>query len=441
MIATSAELDLYLASFEELEAQRRGEPAWLGRMRRAAIDRFTELGFPTTRNEEWRFTSVAPIAKTEFQLAPQTATSISAAELSSLPLADLGCARLVFVNGWFSPELSTLDSLPSGVKVTSLAAGGDLVEEHLGRYARYEDQAFVALNTAFVRDGALIEVGKGVVAGKPIQILYVTAADRPVVMHPRNLILADRDSQAAFVERYVAVSDEAYFTNAVTEIVVGENANVEHYKIQQERVNAFHVASLNIQQERASVFSSHNVSLGGALVRNDLYGVLNAEGAEAALNGLYIVTGSQHIDNHTTMDHAKPHCSSREVYKGILDGRASAVFNGKIIVRPDAQKTDAKQTNKNLLLSEDATINTKPQLEIHADDVKCTHGATIGQLGEELVFYLRSRGIGHQDARRLLTYAFATDVTDRMKVESIRTSLDELLLAWLQKGSGHKELV
>ncbi|HYM09759.1 MAG TPA: Fe-S cluster assembly protein SufD, partial [Bryobacterales bacterium] len=261
------------------------------------------------------------------------------------------------------------------------------------------------------------------------------AAGQPSVVHPRNLILVARDAQASFIETYLSLSDAAGFTNAVTEIVAGENAVVEHYRIQQENPRAFHIATVQIYQDRSSSFTSHNISLGAALARNDVNTVLDAEGAECTLNGLYMADGERHVDNHTSLDHAKPHCSSREVYKGILDGKATAVFNGKIIVRKDAQKTDAKQTNKNLLLSPDSTINTKPQLEIYADDVKCTHGATIGQLGEELIFYLRSRGIGLNEARSLLTYAFASDVTARMKWEPVRARLDELLLAFLKQGA------
>jgi Fe-S cluster assembly protein SufD len=399
MIGVSAELDVYLSSFAEGEKQQ--EQPWLRRLRQAAMDRFAELGFPTYDLEDWKFTSVAPIAKVPFQPAQPAAGDSVRAKLAELPLADFGCPRLVFVNGYFSQELSWLHALPAGIRVSSLAAalqessGAPVLEEHLSRYARYDNHAFVALNTAFLRDGAFIEIPKGVVAGKPIHLLFVTtAAGRPAVAHPRNLILVARDAQASFIESYVSLSDQVHFTNAVTEIVAGENAVVEHYRIQQESPRAFHIATVQIYQDRSSSFTSHNISLGAAIARNDVNTVLDAEGAECALNGLYMVDGVRHVDNHTSLDHAKPHCASREVYKGILDGKAMAVFNGKIIVRKDAQKTDAKQTNKNLLLSPDATINTKPQLEIYADDVKCTHGATIGQLGEELIFYLRSRGIG-----------------------------------------------
>lgn len=439
MTGVAAELDVYLSSFAELETKQ--EQPWLRRLRQAAIDHFAELGFPAYDLEDWKFTSVAPIAKVPFQPAPPD-SSLTQAKLAQLPLADLGCPRIVFVNGWFRQDLSSLDALPAGARVASLAAALDedsdapLLEEHLARYARYEDHAFVALNTAFLRDGAFVAIPKGAVVEKPIQLLFVSAAaGQPSVVHPRNLILVARDAQASFIETYLSLSDAAGFTNAVTEIVAGENAVVEHYRIQQENPRAFHIATVQIYQDRSSSFTSHNISLGAALARNDVNTVLDAEGAECTLNGLYMADGERHVDNHTSLDHAKPHCSSREVYKGILDGKATAVFNGKIIVRKDAQKTDAKQTNKNLLLSPDSTINTKPQLEIYADDVKCTHGATIGQLGEELIFYLRSRGIGLNEARSLLTYAFASDVTARMKWEPVRARLDELLLAFLKQGA------
>ncbi len=428
MTGLATGLDTYLSSFSDLEKQR--PHSWVHEIRKAAMERFLTSGFPTTQDEEWRFTSVAAIPKHPFK--PAAAAGAVALEH---PLADLDPPRLVFVNGYFQDELSVL---PRGIDVANLAAviEGEhaVVRQHLTRYARYKDHAFVALNTAFLEDGAFIGIPKGTVLEKPLHVVFVTAhSGQPAVSHPRNLIVVGRDAQVSVVETYLGLSNEPYFTNAVTEIVAGENAIVEHYKLQQEQEQAFHIATLQIYQERASSFTSHSISLGGGLVRNDVNVVLDGEGAESTLNGLYIGKGAQHVDNHTTIDHARPHCNSREIYKGILDGKASAVFNGKIVVRKGAQKTDAKQTNKNLLLSEDATINTKPQLEIYADDVKCTHGATIGQLGEELVFYLRSRGISHEAARALLTYAFAKDVTDKMKVEPIRAKLDELLLTWLKR--------
>jgi Fe-S cluster assembly protein SufD len=376
------------------------------------------------------------------------------------------------VNGLYQPALSTVDTLPRGVKVGSLAAALDTdferVETHLARCARFEDHAFVALNTALMEDGAFVHIPRGVVVEEPIHLLFIgTAGADPMVSHPRNLIVAEENSQATVIESYVGGqvfgcsgvqvfgSDKdapafdvagpehlntrtpehpiPYFTNAVTEIIAAENAVLDHYKVQRESEAAFHVATLQVQQGRSSNFTSHSISVGGALVRNDIRVVLDGPGGEATLNGLYIVNGRQHVDHHTVIDHAKPHCNSHELYKGILDGHATAVFNGKIYVRPDAQKTDAKQTNQNLLLSRDAVIDTKPQLEIFADDVRCTHGATVGRLDEDALFYLRSRGIGLAEARSLLTYAFASDVLARIKVEPLRTQLEELLFARLSK--------
>jgi len=413
-------------------------PRWIQQVRQEAAERFAALGYPTSQLEEWKFTSVAPIARIPFQPAPRDGNGVNAAALERVALADLGCPRLAFVNGWFSPALSRLGSLPSGVRAGSLAeaieGGEPALEQRLARYAGFQDHAFVAFNTSVLGDGAFIEISRGAVVETPIQLLFLSAASgAPAVSHPRNLILAGRGSQASIIETYLSLTDQVHFTNVVTEIELGENAVIEHYKVQQENKRSFHVATLQARQNRSSSLTSHSVSLGAAIARHDLNSRLDAEGAECILNGLYAVGGAQHVDNHTTLDHAQPHCSSRELYKGILDGRSAAVFNGKIIVRQDAQKTDSKQTNKNLLLSEDAAINTKPQLEIYADDVKCTHGATIGQLGDEALFYLRSRGIAREEARALLTYAFASELIGRLKVEPLRARLDSLVLDLLRK--------
>ena len=409
----------YFASFAELE-QRLGGGAgsWIHQLRRQAIARFGELGFPTTHQEEWKYTNVAPLVRVPFQPVTQQTHGLSAEEMACAPLAGVTKNRLVFVNGSYCGELSSTAGLPGGIQAASLAealageAGrsGEL-EQHLARHAGYDQQPFVALNTAFLEQGALLRIPRGLVLKEPIQLLFVsTGAAAPYISHPRNLILLEQESQVAVVESYVGLGEAVYLTNAVTEIVVGENAVVQHYKLQQESQRAFHVATVQVHQARSSVFTNHNISLGGALVRNDLTAVLDGEGAECTLNGLYLGTGRQHIDNHTTLDHARPHCSSHETYKGILDGRATGVFNGGIIVRQDAQKTNAKQSNRNLLLSEAAVINTKPQLQIWADDVRCTHGATIGQIDQDALFYLRTRGIDQQAARHLLTYAFASEL-------------------------------
>jgi Fe-S cluster assembly protein SufD len=335
-----------------------------------------------------------------------------------------GPIQLVFANGHL---VSRPESLPKGLEVGPFADDPAAVAQHLGKYVSFDDNAFVALNTAMTQDGALIRVARGAVIAEPIEIFYLTNCGKePIATHPRALILVGANAQCTIVERYTGVSEAAYFTNAVTEIVVAESAVVDHYKIQQEALSAYHVATLQTSIGRSAVFSSTSISLGGALVRNDANASLS-EGSEGTLNGLYIVTGTQHIDNHTAIDHRQPHAASHELYKGILDGKSHAVFNGKIFVRKDAQKTDSKQTNKNLVLSDDAVVDTKPELQILADDVRCTHGATIGQLDAESLFYLQSRGIGKEDARNLLVFAFAQDVVDRIKVQSLRDSLEKIL--------------
>lgn len=427
--------DHYLDAFSRFEKELEAdEHSPLHRLRETAIGRFAELGFPTARDEEWRFTSLAPLTRVSFRRASTSVPSnLTSSKLDQLTYGSWDCHRLVFVNGALARELSDVPSTLRMV-LTSLREALDhnpsAVEPYLAKYADNEDHAFVALNTAFLHDGSFVNIPKDCVVEKPIHLVFVSVPGRePMTAHPRSLIVAGVNSQATIVESYVSLGDGGAFTNAVTEVVLQENAGIDHYKIQRENSQTFHVATLQVQQGRSSRFSSHSITTGGALARNDVNAVLDAEGCECTLNGLYMATGKQLIDNHTRIDHAKPHCTSHELYKGILDGQARGVFNGKIYVHEDAQKTDAKQTNKTLLLSEDAVINTKPQLEIFADDVKCTHGATVGQLAKEAIFYLRSRGIGREDARSLLTFAFANDIIGRIKVEPIRTHLEEVLLA------------
>jgi Fe-S cluster assembly protein SufD len=428
---------LYLSSFTHLEnALNENTAAWVPELRRAAIESFAELGFPSTHDEDWKYTNVAPLVSVPFEPARVKLTEEIGRRIERLPLADLGCSRLTFFNGCYLPELSNLREVPKGLKAGSLASAfkndGALLERHLARYAEGRTHAFVALNTAFFEDGAFIEVPKGAVLQKPLHILQVSyGGGRSTVSHPRNLILVGSTGQATVIETFFSLAEEATFTNTVTEIVAGEGALLDYCKVQQESTAALHYARVQVQQDRSSTVATHSIQLGGALTREEVQMVLAGEGAESLLHGLYVITGQQHVDNHTTIDHAQPHCSSREVYKGVLEGKSQGVFNGKIIVRPDAQKTDSKQSNKNLLLSEDAIINTKPQLEIFADDVKCTHGATIGQIDPEAVFYLRSRGIAADQAKSLLTYAFANDVMERIKFQPLRERLAERLFARL----------
>ena len=442
MTAVKETPGFFLSHFARLEEKlgRDGDP-WLQQVRKNAIRRFADLGFPTTRLEDWKYTNVAPIARIPFQAAELRWDGVADERLTELPLAHSAfsecCSRIVFINGRYSPQLSSPE-LPEGLIIGSLALAvkqnASAVKKHLARHADYQQQAFVALNTAFLEDGAFIEIPPGVTAEAPIYVLFVSTADEPIASHPRSLIIAGDGSQASIVEDYLALGDGPCLTNAVTEIVTGENSVVEHYKLQDESEKAFHLSTVQVSQARSSSFVSHSISLGGALVRNDLRIALDGDGAECTLNGLYVAGDEQHVDNHTVIDHIQPHCSSRELYKGILDDKSSAVFNGSIIVRKDAQKTDARQSNKNLLLSESATINSKPQLEINADDVKCAHGTSIGHLDEDSVYYLRSRGIGLNESRTVLTYGFANDVLNRMKVDAVRVRLECALLARLSGG-------
>jgi Fe-S cluster assembly protein SufD len=450
MTAVQEKQDLYFDRFATLAQEREGrEPAWLGKIRKDAMDHFGDLGFPTTRHEEWRFTNVAPIARAAFVPA-KPSPELPAPWSPSLDSPWVaGCHILVFVNGRFDAHISQLAGIPAGLRVASLAAAlgesasslgnhANGLEDHLGRHAGYRDHAFVALNTALFEDGAFIQVAPNTVLKQPVVVFFATfPGAEPTVTHPRNLVLAGAGAQASFIEIHAGFhgtrveSAGPYFTNAVTELVAGENALVDYTRIQRETDHGYHIGILQVEQGRSSSVTTHSIALGGRLDREEVRAVLNGDGAEALLHGLYVIGGHQHVDNHTLIDHAKPHCASREVYKGVLDGHAGGVFNGKIAVRKDAQKTDSKQSNKNLLLSENASINTKPQLEIYADDVKCTHGATIGQIDAEAVFYLRSRGIGLEDARNLLIQAFANDILDRIKFEPLRASLRETLAARL----------
>ena len=434
------EQDKYLADFERFKTQGPvTESSWVSQLRSAALSRFATLGFPTVRQEEWKYTNVAPIAKIPFALPALGSNGRTIDRRGPIMLGDVACAQLVFVNGRYAPALSSLRSLPQGVRVGSLAAvlhnEPQAVEPHLARYAGYQDQAFVALNTAFLEDGAFVSVSPGVILEAPIQLLFIsTAPAEPTVSYPRNLILVGPDSQAAIVESYIGVENTVYFTNAVTEVVAGEHAVMDHYRLQLESPQAFHIGTLQVNQERNSTVVSHSIAVGGALVRHDINSVLDGEGSECTLNGLYMVTGQQHVDHHTRIDHMKAQCTSRELYKGVLAGKSRGVFSGKIVVHEAAQKTDATQTNKNLLLSRDAVIDSKPQLEIFNNDVQCRHGSTIGDLDKDALFYLRARGIDAEAARTLLTYAFVSDVLSRLKIQLLRDQLEAHLFAQIQAG-------
>jgi Fe-S cluster assembly protein SufD len=422
----------YLESFQQFEESAAGHGLpWLRKLRSDAFARFCEVGFPTTHDEDWRFTNVSAIARTPFRLIPKGRFRLSPADLEPYRVAGVG-HQLVFVNGRFARELSLLGALPKGVEIGSLAeeisAHPEAIQPYLERYPDLGRDAFSALNTAFLEDGAYVHIRKGALVEEPICLLFVSAGDgAPSMSHPRNLIVAEENSQATIAEDYVSFDDGAVFSNTVTVLAAGDHAVLSHYMIERENRRAVNVSTLRIQQGRSADIASHSVLLGGDLVRNNVHPVLAGEGGECLINGLFIGAGDQHLDNYMLVEHASPRCSSRQFYNGVLDERASGVFHGRIIVHPDAQKTDAKQTNRNLLLSDSAQIDTKPQLEIYADDVKCTHGATIGQIEADALFYLRSRGIDEVSARKLLLVAFAGECLDRMKPGPVRRHVEELI--------------
>ena len=446
MPTTTNKYESYLKSFDSLERSLNGESASpIHAKRRSALAHFVELGFPTTHDEDWRFTNILPIKNTQFQPALRFAEEgITKAQLQHLFVTDAGSTKLVFINGHFAESLSDIQVSMNRVTIGNLASalreGNPTIHQHLSRYAVVEKNAFVALNTAFMLDGAFLEIGDRVTLDEPIECLFVTASGgRSLISNPRNLFVIGKDSRATIVESYVALDGNVCLNNVVSEFVVGEGSVVEHDKLELEGDNSFHIGTMQIHQAARSNYTNNVISLGGHIVRNTITVVLADQYAESTLNGLSLGTGDQLIDSHTTIDHTMPNCTSHELYKSILDGRAKGVFNGKIFVRQDAQKTDAKQTNKTLLLSDDATIDTKPQLEIFADDVKCTHGAAVGQLDEEQVFYLRSRGIGERSARDILTFAFASDVVERVHTESLKMKLRDLISQRLEQGRENRE--
>ena len=439
---TTEAKNFYLARFADFERSLAIAPeAWGGAIRSGAISRFAAAGFPGARDEEWKYTSIAPILDVPFGPARSLSAGPARERLRQLDLGASAENRLVFINGRLSAELSAPGRLAAGVAAGSLAAamrhGDARVASHLARYAKYDSQSFVALNTAFMEDGGFVFVPAGVVLKEPIHLVFIAlSADGAGVCYPRNLIVIERSAEASVVETYVGAEGSLHFTNGVTEVVVGENGKLDHAKIQRESEEAFHVGTLQVHMGRSSRFTSHSLALGGELTRNDINVALEGEGGDCTLNGLYIAGGRQHIDNHTRIDHVKPHCSSRELYKGILGGSARGVFSGKIYVHKTAEKTDARQTNKNLLLSEGAWVDTKPQLEIHNNDVKCSHGSTIGQVDQDALFYLRSRGIGRSAAYALLTQGFAGDVIARLPAAQVRASMEQTVQKRLEALSG-----
>lgn len=427
------EKSIYADSFGEFAARAsEGEPAWVARLREGAFARFEELGFPTTDDEDWKYTNAAPIARAEFKPA-EGSTKLESVAVEPFVSAEAKQSCLVFVDGVFRRELSSLEAIAEGVVAVDLGAAlagehAEVLWEHLGRLSGEGSDAFSALNTAFLGGGAFLRVAKGVEAAAPVQLLFVSTAGSEAATFPRVLVVAERDSRLDLIETYASVGEAPYLTNAVVEVFVGEGARVTHYKVQDEGASAFHVASTRAELSRSALYDLTTVTLGAQLSRHNIEILLESEGAECRVDGLYIVGTGQHADTHSLIDHRVPNCASRQNYKGILDGRSRAVFNGRVFVRENARGTDAEQSNKNLLLSREARVDTKPQLEIYNDDVKCSHGATVGQLEEEELFYLLSRGLHTDLARNLLTYGFAEEIVERIKFESIRAQLDEAIL-------------
>jgi len=420
--------------FEALQQQLGGAvPSWVQARREQGMARFAAMGLPSPKQEAWKYTNVSRIEKTRFSLAADLDPEISPSDLKPATIQRDAAAELVFVNGHYSERLSIVRDLPASARVVDLrdALVDPIVEANLGRLASSESHPFVALNEAFLRDGAFISIPDGVSIEKPIHLLFLSTAEgEPILSSPRILVVAGSNSRLTLVESWKGLGGTS-FNNVVVEIKAGDNAIIDHYKLQQEAPSSFHIAVTHQVQGRSSSYFNHLFTTGGGMARNEIHSVLDGEGGESLLDGLYLLDGDQHLDNQTLIDHAKPHCTSRELYKGILDGTSRGVFEGRIIVRPDAQKTNAKQTNNNLILSREAIANSTPQLEIYADDVKCAHGSTIGRLDETAMFYLRSRGLDERQARDILTWGFASEIVTRVRVAAIRERLEQYLLTRL----------
>jgi Fe-S cluster assembly protein SufD len=422
VIKTSSIKDKLIFEFETSKLFLFGDT----QLRNQAMESFYKQGIPDRKHEEYKYIPVASMLKGEFDFS--TTKNCSDEQIEQLKF--LKEAYVVIIeNGIFVEGCSNLENLPKGLTIGSLVdaskSSSPVFEKHYAQYADSNADPFIALNTALTKDGVFIHIEKNVIIEKPIHIIHVSTAFENTIIHPRNLIVVDENAQVKIVESYQTVDSKAkIFNNALTEIVVDKHAIVDHYKIQDENDFGYLINTTQVIQKKQSVFSTYTFTLSGALVRNNLTIVLDDEHIESHLNGLYLTNGNQVVDNHTVVDHRKPNCNSNELYKGIIDGKSTATFNGKIFVRKDAQKTNAFQSNKNILLSEDGTINTKPQLEIYADDVKCSHGTTTGKLDQEKIFYLQARGIGITNAKKLLMHAFASEVVNTVKIEALHAYIE-----------------
>lgn len=424
----------YVEEHGKIQASLPGSAPWIRELRHCGLALFAERGFPTTRDEEWKHTSTRALASTTFDLARAECGGDLPESVASL-IDGFEAHHVIFVNGRYHSTArgSLTGKLQVGALMGFLNDEPGLLEGLLGKTATLEDHPFTALNAAFMETGAVVMVPDGMVLDRPIHVLFAgdSVSGRT---HPRNVVVLGEGAQASVVESYVSLGGGVHFTNGVTEIRLGKNSSLEYVKVLSENAASYHVHDLRVHQAKDSRFTSHTFTMGGGWVRNDISSALDAEGVECTLNGLYLGSGTQHLDNHTTVDHRQPHGTSNELYKGVLGDRARGVFNGRVVVRENAQKTNAQQSNRNLLLSEEAAVNTKPQLEILANDVKCAHGSTIGQLDADMVFYLRARGIDAERARNVLVYAFASELVDRVGIAPVRRRLGDLLAARLPGG-------
>lgn len=431
--------DWYVSNFQSFESKLNGQSkTFLHEIRKDALTKLNELHFPTLKDEDWKYTNVAPLLKNNFH-SPQNLdkTEVEEEFIYKNSFTDFDYDRVVFVNGKFDPKLSIIGELPKGAVVGSLAEAitkhTDIVKKYIGKYSRVTN-AFSAMNHAYSTDGLFIYLPKGKMLERPIQVFFINGSkiDR-VLSTPRNLIIAEEGSAAKVIANYIGTEKNQYLTNTLTEVHVDSNANLDLIKIQNEKRDSYHIDKTDAYQDKNSIFNHYSFTFGAALSRTDVNSVLDNENIECHYYGLYVGTDKQHMDHHTFADHAKPNCMSNEIYKGILDDESRGVFNGQILVRPDAQKTNAYQSNKTVLLSDKATIDTKPQLEIFADDVKCSHGATIGKLDEEAYFYIRSRGVQEKMAQSMLIHAFAGDVIEAVKIEQMRDQLNHKLFETLHR--------
>jgi len=438
-IAVAEKVESYLDGYKAISEQSNTNGYyWLREVKQSAIDHFQKIGFPTLRDEDWRFTNLTPLIKSKYKLVNTPSTDHKKIDLSGIAISEINHSLLVFVDGLYTPELTSILKNDQGIEIKpiskALMENEDLVKKYLFQYSKYEGESFTAINTAFFQDGAFIYVPSKTNVEELIHILYIsTDSEDSFIYNPRNLFVVEDNSQARIIEHYCSLKDTKYFSNIVSEVFIGENSSLDHYFIEAESSKAYNISSLDVHQQRNSNFTSLSILIGGSIVRKNIHPVLSGEGCDSNINGLYLSSDRQHIDNFMKVEHASPHCNSRQLYNGILTDKSKGVFHGRIIVHKDAHKTDAKQTNRNLLLSDSARVDTKPQLEIYTDDVKCTHGATIGQMDKDALFYMRSRGIEEKKARSIMLEAFANQTLDNIKVMAIRDYIERLVKQWFLK--------